>query len=136
MMMPDVWCSARALPGRQEKSGSSESATFMRNVPEPERQFEIRRRNSASSAAGSTSRVKSSFGFRFETTIFRAHRLAASVTTPTARPFSTITSRTAASVRISTPRASQQRAIACVIAPMPPIAWPHTPVLPFTSPKA
>ena len=35
MMMPAVWCSARSRPGRQEKSGNSDSATFMRNVPEP-----------------------------------------------------------------------------------------------------
>ena len=28
------------------------------------------------------------------------------------------------------------RAIACVIAPMPPMAWPQRPFLPFTSPKA
>ena len=27
-------------------------------------------------------------------------------------------------------------AIACVIAPMPPMAWPQTPFLPFTSPNA
>ena len=27
-------------------------------------------------------------------------------------------------------------AIACEIAPMPPMAWPQTPFLPFTSPKA
>ena len=38
-------------------------------------------------------------------------------------------------VRISTPRSMQARAIACVIAPMPPIAWPQAPFLPFTSPK-
>ena len=34
MMMPDWWCSCTCLPGRQVKSGSSESATFMRKVAE------------------------------------------------------------------------------------------------------
>ena len=36
---------------------------------------------------------------------------------------------------MSAPRAARAFAIACVIAPMPPIAWPHAPFLPFTSPK-
>jgi len=57
------------------------------------------------------------------------------VTTPTARPFSTITSATPASTRISTPRTTAARAIACVIAPMPPTAWPQTPFTPFTTPN-
>ena len=77
-----------------------------------------------------------SFGWRFETTARAAIFSPFAVTTPAARPFSTRISLTAAPVRISTPRAAQARAIACVIAPMPPIAWPQTPFLPFTSPKA
>ena len=43
--------------------------------------------------------------------------------------------RPPALVRMRAPRASAARAIACVMAPMPPSAWPHTPDLPFTSPK-
>ena len=58
-----------------------------------------------------------------------------SSTTPWARPFSAITSRTAAPVRSTTPRSRQQAAIAWVIAPMPPIACPQAPFLPFTSPN-
>ena len=33
------------------KSGNSESATFIRNVPEPQRQFSMRRRNPSGNAA-------------------------------------------------------------------------------------
>ena len=36
---------------------------------------------------------------------------------------------------MSTPEAIAAFAIAWVIAPMPPMAWPQTPFLPFTSPK-
>jgi hypothetical protein len=72
---------------------------------------------------------------RFEITVRARIVSPFSVTTPTARPFSTITSRTPASMRISAPLVAADFAIACVIAPMPPIAWPHTPFLPFTSPK-
>ena len=54
MMMPEAWCSAHALPGKAVKSGNSESATFMRNVPEPQRQFSMRRRNPSGKASGST----------------------------------------------------------------------------------
>ena len=56
--------------------------------------------------------------------------------TPLARPSLTMTSATSKSVSISTPRFFASRAIASVIAPMPPMAWPHTPFLPFASPKA
>jgi len=55
--------------------------------------------------------------------------------TPTAFPFSTTTRSTPALVSTSTPRAAHSFAIVCVIAPMPPIAWPHTPDLPLTSPN-
>ena len=37
MTMPLAWCVAAALPGSTVKSGSSDSATFIRNVPEPQR---------------------------------------------------------------------------------------------------
>ncbi len=36
MTMPEPWWSCCCLPGRQRKSGSSDSATFMRKVPEPD----------------------------------------------------------------------------------------------------
>ena len=40
-----------------------------------------------------------------------------------------MTSRTSAPVRISTPRRAAAVAIACVMAPMPPMAWPQAPAL-------
>ena len=45
------------------------------------------------------------------------------------------TRRTRVESLISAPRAAAAFAMAWVIAPMPPIAWPQTPFLPFTSPK-
>ena len=134
-MIPAPWCSAAARPGRQEKLGSSESARFMRNTPEALRHEAMRAQKSAGSKAGSTSLSKVSFGWRFETTARAAIVSPRSVTTPTTRPFATRISFAAESVRISTPRAAQARAIAWVIAPMPPTAWPQAPFLPFTSPK-
>jgi hypothetical protein len=47
---------------------------------------------------------------------------------PTALPCSTSTRSTAASVSIATPRAAHSLRDRPVIAPMPPIAWPQTPV--------
>src|ERR1700730_16967296 len=43
MMMPEARCPAGAHPGKSVKSGNSDSATFMRNVSDPQRQFSIRR---------------------------------------------------------------------------------------------
>ncbi len=37
MMMPLAWCGCGARPGLALKSGSADSATFMRKVPEPQR---------------------------------------------------------------------------------------------------
>src|SRR3982074_2673741 len=51
-------------------------------------------------------------------------------------PFSTRTWRTRVESLMVTPCAVAAFAMAWVIAPMPPIAWPQTPFLPFTSPKA
>ncbi len=135
MMMPAVWCSARVLPGRQSKSGSSERATFMRNVPEPQRHWPMRSLNSLGSASGAISFRYRSLGFRFETTALARNVSPASVTAPTARPPSTMTSRTGLPTWMSTPRDAADFAMACVIAPIPPIAWPQTPFLPLTSPK-
>ena len=108
----------------------------MRKVPEPLRQRLMRSRNSGVSAPDGTSRVYSSFGLTLEATYLARMVSPLSSTTPTARSRSTITSRTPASVSISAPWPRAARAIACVIAPMPPMAWPQTPFLPFTSPKA
>ena len=54
MMIPELWCGWAFFPGAQVKSGSSESATFMRNDPEAQRQRSILERNSASSTPGSS----------------------------------------------------------------------------------
>jgi hypothetical protein len=70
-----------------------------------------------------------------EPTIEAATRRPSASSTPAALPPSTTTCLTGASVRISTPLALQALAMAWVMAPMPPIAWPQAPFLPFTSPK-
>ncbi len=54
MMMPDVWWSATLLPGSAVKLGRPESATFIRKVPEPQRQLRMRRKTSAESAPSAT----------------------------------------------------------------------------------
>ncbi len=69
----------------------------MRNVPEPQRHCVMRWRNAGSSAAESMSFVYRSFGFRFETTALARNVSPDSVIAPTARPFSTMISRTPAS---------------------------------------
>ena len=125
-----------AVSGSAVNEGRALSATFIRKVPEPLRQRVMRSRNSGASAPAGTSRVYSNFGLTPETTYFARMVSPLSRMTPAARSPSTITSRTPASVSISTPRPRAARAIACVIAPMPPMAWPHTPFLPFTSPNA
>ena len=133
--MPLAWCGAADLPGSTVKSGSSDSATFIRNVPEPHLYAAMRARKSSGRCSGATSSSNRSFGLTFATTreARRASPLAS--VTPAARPPSTITERTAESVRSVTPRAAHSFAIASVIAPMPPRACPHWPRLPFTSPK-
>src|SRR5262249_45319136 len=58
MMMPEAWWACAVLPGRQRKSGSSERATFMRKVPEPDFRARKRRlRSGASTLAGKRSRT-------------------------------------------------------------------------------
>src|SRR3712207_7478997 len=66
MMIPAVWWSPGA--GRQAKRGSSDRATFMRKVPEPERYRCIRSRKSAGNTAASSSFRKVSCGCRLDTT--------------------------------------------------------------------
>ena len=135
MTIPAPWCSAGSWPGRQEKLGSSESARFIRNTPDALRHDAIRARKSAGRTAGSISRPNVSLGCRLDTTARAENRSPASVTTSATRPFRVTISATPVRNRISTPRSAQARAIASVIAPMPPIAWPQAPLRPFASPK-
>ena len=123
------------LARQAAKSGSSDSATFMRKVPEPQRQRSMRSRNSAGSAAGLEQLQVQQLRVEVGDHGRGAKRLAG---------LGHRTDRTAAldqhlahrrSTRISTPRAAADRAIAWVIAPMPPMAWPQAPLLPFTSPN-
>jgi len=90
--------------GRQLKSGSSLSATFMRKSrsrrPVTDVLAELRRQG-----CGANMLRYRSFGLRLETTAAARSRLADSVTTPTARSPSTRTWRTAVATRISAPRA-------------------------------
>ena len=122
-------------PASAGKSGSAANATFMRNVPEPHLYAAIRARKSSGWCSAATRRSNSSFGLTFATTRFASTTSPESSSTPVARPPLTTTRATGEPVRISTPRAAHAFAIACVIAPMPPIAWPHCPCLPLTSPK-
>ena len=93
----------------------------------------------ASTAGGIASRGTSVCNRRCGSTlaITKPARIAvpSSSTTPAARPRSTVTSRTGERVSMRTPCAPAARAIACVIAPMPPMACPQAPCLPFTSPN-
>jgi hypothetical protein len=95
----------------------------------------MRSRKSCGSAAGSMSEPYSSFGFKFDTTLRARIASPFSVTTPTARPASTSTSRTGLEVLISTPRSAAALAMAWLMAPMPPMACPQAPFLPLTSPN-
>src|ERR1700735_3665703 len=80
----------------------------------------MRSRKSCGRAAGSIEDPYNNFGFKFETTLRARIASPRSVTTPTARPASTSTSRTGLDTRISTPRSTAALAMASVIAPMPP----------------
>ena len=129
---------ASSRPGRAVKLGSSDSATFMRKVPEPHFQRCMRSRKSARQRRRrGTSRSNSSLridvgrrprarGSRVPSVQHDAARRGPSRRSPRAPP---------APVSISTPCSRAAFAIAWVIAPMPPMAWPQTPFLPFTSPK-
>ena len=48
MTMPLAWCGCASAPGSAVKSGSADSATFMRNVPEPHLYAAMRARKSGS----------------------------------------------------------------------------------------
>ena len=86
--------------------------------------------------SGATSRSNSSFGLTLATT--RARAIVSPLVEHDARGAARLDDHRAHRARrcgSSTPRAAHSAAIACVIAPMPPIAWPHCPRLPFTSPN-
>ena len=97
--------------------------------------FHARRHRAGGTASGGTKVWNRRCGSTLAMTARARIAVPSSSTTPVARPRSTMTSRTAAPTSMRTPCAPAALAIACVIAPMPPMAWPHTPRLPFTSPK-
>ncbi len=103
-MMPAVWWSAHVCPGSAVKLGSSESATFMRKVPEPQRHPCMRRRNAGSRASAAIIRGIEKLGIDVGGHCGGADRRA-HPRAPRRLPgrLSTMTSRTGASVSISTP---------------------------------
>ncbi len=107
----------------------------MRKVPEPAFQRRIRSATKPGTAPRGTSCSNRNFGLTLAITARALIRVPSPSTTPVARPRSTMTSLTAAPVSMRTPCSPAAFAIACVIAPMPPMAWPQTPFLPFTSPN-
>ena len=123
MMMPAVWWSAGVLPGRQVKSGSSASATFMRNVPEPQRQWLMRSRNSAGSVPAGEQLQVQQLGVEVGDHRRGAERLARLGHDPDGAPALDDAPRAPASPRGSARRARRATlAMAWVIAPMPPMA--------------
>ncbi len=94
MIIPLLWCSCAPFPGNAAKSGNSESATFMRNVPEPQRYAAMRARKSASTCSGSTRRSNRSFGFTLATMRAPSITVPSASSTPAARPALTITRAT------------------------------------------
>ncbi len=120
--MPLPWCGIGVRPGRHAKSGSSDSATFMRKVPEPQRYATTRARKSSGRCSGATRCSNSSFGLTLATTRTASITSPEASSTPAARPAFTSTRAMGAAVRSTTPRAAHSAAIACVIAPMPPTA--------------
>ena len=135
MTMPEPWWSCCCLPGRHKKSGSSDSATFMRKVPEPDLRPLKRAASSGSTAPSGTRSRNSSFGGTLAATVRAAMRSPDASRTPATLPSSMMRPATGASRRMPAPRVCAASAMALVMAPMPPTAWPHTPLLPLTSPK-
>ena len=107
----------------------------MRNVPEPVfMPVNSARVCGATAFAGMRSR-NSSFGPTLAATARAKISSPPVSTTPVATPSAVMTSCTLTPVRISTPRRVAADAMARVMAPMPPMACPQAPRLPFTSPK-
>ena len=148
MMMPELRCVSPARERRALKRGSSESATFMRNEADPTRQRSICARKSSGRSSGWSRPRKRGFGprlpmmFGAPNTRPSASRMPLARTRPPALPTMRLAERlvmmrsTGASHSMWTPSRRASAAIACVIAPMPPMAWPQMPLFPLTSPKA
>ena len=97
--------------------------------------LEKRERISGDTASSGTMLRNSSFGPMLEATALARISSPDVSLIPAALPSLTSKRSTGALVLISTPRLRATASIAALIAPMPPIAWPHTPLFPFTSPK-
>ena len=76
------------------------------------------------------------FGCAPEATIGARSSSPSASVTPTTAPLRTSIEATSAPVQISAPALSAERAIALLIAPMPPITWPQAPSIPPHSPSA
>ncbi len=80
--------------------------------------------NSAGSAASPTRPRNVRFGSAFDSTVALSISVPSSSTTPRVRPPRTSTRATGAFRRISAPKPRAAAAMACVIAPMPPMTCP------------
>ena len=117
------------------KSGNSLSATFMRKVPEPVFMPVNSVRVFGVTALSGTRSRNNSFGPTLAATARAKISSPLVSTTPVTAPSAVMISRTLALVRMCTPRRAADDAMARVMAPMPPMACPQAPRLPFTSPK-
>ena len=97
MTMPEPWWSCCCLPGRQRKSGSSDRATFMRKVPEPDLRLLKRAASSGSTAPSGTRSRNSSFGGTLAATVRAAMRSPDASRTPAILPSSMMRPATGAS---------------------------------------
>jgi hypothetical protein len=75
---------------------------------------------------------KSVLALAFEITMGARYSRPSAVTTPLARPSTTVTSRIGLSVRISAPASRADAASAWVIAPIPPLMKPQPPAPAFS----
>ena len=136
MTIPAPWCSCACLPGRQVKSGSSASATFMRNVPEPdlhadELGAQLRRNRTLRHEIAEQELGRHVGGNRARCDLLaRVQHHAADLAIAHRKLRDT---RAGADLNTRAQRPPPQSL--GVIAPMPPIACPQAPRLPFTSPK-
>ena len=127
----------QVLAGPAREVGSSDSATFMRKTPgagfDPDKAPARAPDRRACRAAGRGTTASAEHWPR---------RRAPVISSPDCRrtPAAPAVLRDQGGDRcigadVGHPLLRPPATIACVIAPMPPMAWPHTPVLPFTSPK-
>ena len=128
---PLRWCPS---PGKQVKLGSPSKARF--TLPEEPRirKCLISWTKSDGRSCSSNNFKKDNFGSRPEITISELYSSPFSKVTPTARPFFTFTFFTGASVMISTPKCSAERAMAILTAPVPPRWNPQARKAPSMSP--